>query len=164
MKPQLYRGLPGGFDVQTETASDSYFSEPRLGRTLAAGDLDGDGRIDLVANHLDRPVALLMNRSEAGRWIEIELVGRFSDRDAVGAVAELRCGEQIWVAWQTGGDGYMCTNEPVLHVGLGDYRRVDSLTVRWPGGTTQTLTGLAADRRHLVIEPPQPSSRNASDP
>lgn len=152
MRPQLFRGSKKTFALQQANDPSSYFAGERLGRTLATGDINQDGRVDLLASHLDAPVSLLLNESQAGNWLQVELVGRDSERDAVGAVVDLKCGEDTFTAWQTGGDGYMCTNEPMLHFGIGEYEQIDQLIIRWPNGKTQSIDNPTVNRRILVVE------------
>ena len=106
----------------------------------------------MVANHLDAPVALLSNQSKAGNWLQVQLVGRTSERDAVGAIVEIQCQGETFSSWMTGGDGYMCSNEPLLHFGIADHQSIDQLTVRWPNGDRQTFDDVPINRRVLLIE------------
>ncbi len=152
MQPQLFRGSPKRFELEQVSEDASYFAVKRLGRTLAQGDLDRDGRVDMVANHLDAPVALLLNQSKAGNWLQVQLVGRTSERDAVGAIVEIQCQGETFSSWMTGGDGYMCSNEPLLHFGIADHQSIDQLTVRWPNGDRQTFDDVPINRRVLLIE------------
>ena len=85
-------------------------------------------------------------------WIQIALVGRASERDAIGAEVVVSAGEQSWTAWQTGGDGLMATNQQILHFGLGQVDLVDAVEIRWPSGRTQTFEGIEVNHRFLVIE------------
>ncbi|MEM6474198.1 MAG: VCBS repeat-containing protein, partial [Planctomycetota bacterium] len=91
MPPQCFMGSERGFDLTSPESS--YFERQALGRTLAVADFDGDGRMDFVANHLDAPVAVLRNESDGGQWIEFELVGTRSCRDAVGARVRVKLKE-----------------------------------------------------------------------
>ncbi len=152
MKPQLFCGAASGFTLQEAKQIGHYWQQEQLGRTLATLDLHRDGKIDLVSSHLDRPMALLRNESSAERWLQLELFGVDSERDAIGAVAHVRCGTQQWHAWQTAGDGYMCSNEPVLHFGLGAFEHVDELTIDWPSGKSQRFTQLDVGQRYFVVE------------
>ena len=80
------------------------------------------------------------------------LVGTESERDAIGAeVVVISDGERV-TGWQTGGDGLMATNEQILHFGLSDATKIDSLEVRWPSGDQQTFEGMAANGRYLIVE------------
>ena len=153
MRPQLFRGDAEGFQfVQPAAESDGYWSKPTLGRTMAVLDWNGDGRPDLLTNHLDRPVALLENQSECANSVQIELVGTVSERDATGATVTLTCGDQVFTGWVVGGDGFLCSNESVLDFGIGAARTIDRMEVSWPSGATQDFTGLSANQRYLVVE------------
>jgi hypothetical protein len=119
---------------------------------LALLDWNRDGRIDLLANHLDQPIALLQNESSAGNWLQLELVGVTSERDAVGAEVRVEADGKSWCGWQTGGDGLMCTNEAMIHLGMDDVTAVEKIEVHWPGGTTQVLESVQPNQRYLIIE------------
>nr|WP_286178174.1 FG-GAP-like repeat-containing protein [Rhodopirellula sp. JC639] len=153
MAPQLFHGGREGFRLQDPAAAgDVYWQREQLGRTLATLDWNRDGKMDLVAGHLDQPVALLQNDSDTQHWIQFELIGVDGERDAIGAEVRVKAGQESWTGWQTGGDGYMCSNEPVLHFGIGAAESIDEVQIRWPGGKMQTFENVVADARYLVIE------------
>ncbi|WP_218933401.1 FG-GAP-like repeat-containing protein [Rubripirellula lacrimiformis] len=153
MLPQYFAGSSRGFDLLDKDSADRpYWSTSALGRTMAIVDWNGDRRPDLIVNHLDRPAALLQNVTATGNAIRFELVGSTSERDAIGAEVQVRCGDQLWSAWQTGGDGLLCSNESVLDVGLGQADAIDEVTVRWPAGTTETYSGLSVNQQYLLVE------------
>jgi len=152
MRPQCFRGSRGRFDILESDRWGEYGNTPQVGRALATLDYDGDGRMDMVANHLDQPISLLENRSEAGNWVAFELIGTAGERDAIGAEVRVVAGDQTWTAWQIGGDGYMVTNEPVVHVGIGAVETIDRIEVRWPGGETQTFADVDTNHRHVIVE------------
>ncbi len=122
-------------------------------RGLAAGDLNGDGKIDLTVTIMDGQPELLMNESAGGSWIGLRLVGRASNRDAVGARVELRAGERVWVLERRGGGSYLSASSPVLLAGLGTVKALDSVAIRWPSGERQSLGALAPGSVHTVVEP-----------
>lgn len=158
MKPQLFHGLADGSSTRISvTPSDRYWTKNQLGRTMAVVDWNGDSRPDLVTNHLDGPVALLNNNTVGGNSLQIELRGTSSERDATGASITVTCGQQTWTQWQAGGDGFLCSNEPVLDFGLANANSVDRLEVHWPSGQTQTFKNLEINQRYLIVE-------GASDP
>ncbi len=152
MQPQVMQGFRGGFTALDARKIGTYWEGHRLGRTLAMADWNRDGKMDLLANHLDAPVALLQNESPSQAWVQFELIGTQSERDAIGAEVQVRCGQELWTAWQTGGDGLMSTNEPVLHFGLGNQPKIDQIIVRWPSGVRQTFDNLESDLRYLIVE------------
>jgi hypothetical protein len=61
-------------------------------------------------------------------------------------------GDQSWTAWNTGGDGFLCTNESVLSFGIGNTEAIDELRIDWPSGERQQFVDLAPNRRYLIIE------------
>ena len=156
MRAQLFQGSRQGFSmVKPSRRSDqAYWTELTLGRTLAMIDWNRDGRMDLVANHLDQPVALLENQTtiKRGKSIQFELVGTVSERDAIGATVTVQQQDERWTAWQTGGDGFLCTNQNQLHFGIGDHPVVESVTVKWPSGKEQTFSSVSTEGAYLIIE------------
>jgi len=152
MLPQLFEGSEQGFSLQDKALAGEYWQSPKLGRTLALLDWNRDGRVDLIGNHLDGPIVLLQNDTPSQSWLQVELVGVISERDAIGAEVRVNVDDEQWTSWQTGGDGYMCTNEPFVQFGLGNCQSIDRLQVRWPSGQTQEFTNIQTNRRLLAIE------------
>lgn len=152
MVSQLMVGGPGGFTLQEAEVGGPYWAREQLARTLARLDWNRDGKMDLVANHLDQPIAILENQSATENWLQMELTGVASERSAVGARVVVHAGQRQWILWRTAGDGYMCTNEAVLHLGVGRTEQIDRVEVQWPSGASQEFRTLAANRRYLFIE------------
>jgi hypothetical protein len=166
MPPQLLLNRGNRFQLAEVRDPSKYWDGEYLGRALAKCDFDRNGSIDFLVGHLDQPLALLSNETESsGHWIQLELIGTVSERDAVGTRVVLTCGDQHWHAWVTAGDGYLCTDEPVIDLGLGDRSEIDRLELHWPSGQTQTFRSLAGDTRYLLTEgDPEPFRRNGSSP
>ncbi len=153
MRPQLFRGGVDGFQfVEPDSSEYSYWSKPTLGRTMAIIDWNRDGKIDLVTNHLDVPVALLENRTETQNSIQFELIGSQSERDAIGAKVTIQCGTDQSTHWHVGGDGFFCCNESFIDFGVGQEKQVDRIEVTWPSGKLQSFGKLMANKRYLVVE------------
>ncbi|QDT05962.1 ASPIC and UnbV [Rubripirellula lacrimiformis] len=152
MQPQVLQGQQGRFTALASEQIGPYWQEDRLGRTLAMLDWNHDGKMDLLANHLDAPIALLENESDSQNWIQLELVGTTSERDAIGAEVQVRCGDQQWTGWQFGGDGLMSTNQPIVHFGLGSNETIDQIEIHWPSGDHQTFQNPKPAQRYLVVE------------
>lgn len=133
--------------------------EERVSRGLAVGDLDNDGRLDLVINDLDGPAQVLRNAGgETGNWLLVRLVGRDGNPDALGAVVTARTGELTQTRLVQSGTSYISQDDMRRHFGLGGARKVDSLTVRWPDGSITTQTDVEVNQ---VLEIRQDASDGA---
>ncbi len=134
--------------ADVSSAGGPYFREKHGGRGLAVGDLDNDGRPDLVISHLNEPVVLLRNTSGEGcGWLGVELEGR-GHRDLVGAKLTLEAGDRRLVRAVKGGGSYCSSGDRRVLFGLGPGAGPAEcrLSVRWPGGPVQTWDGLATGR------------------
>jgi tetratricopeptide (TPR) repeat protein len=152
MPLQLLLGGPGGCLVDISSRSGLPFLVPHLGRGLAVGDLDNDGRLDAVVVAQNEPLLYLHNRTEGGRSLTLRLEGTVSNRDAVGARVTVEANGRRWVAQRVGGGSYQSASDPRLHFGLGAARRVDRAEVRWPSGWVDLYTGLDPDAAYLLRE------------
>jgi hypothetical protein len=133
--------LPGQFaNAGALTGLDA---APRVnGRGLAAADFNNDGNVDIAINTIGGPLVLLENGNKAGHWLEVSLKG-FHPGATV--TAKLPGGRTLVRAVQAG-SSYLSSEDPRLFFGLGKATRVSSLVVRYPGGKTKRLTGVAVDR------------------
>ncbi|HZI18961.1 MAG TPA: CRTAC1 family protein [Pyrinomonadaceae bacterium] len=131
-------------------APGSGLAEAWPSRGLAVGDLDDDGRPDIVLNNIDAPPTVLRNVAETkNRWLRVRLVGdpaRNSPRDAAGALVYVTAGGLRQRGDVVSGAGYSSQNDPALYFGLGAAEKVDRLEVRWPGGQTETFDVPGLDR------------------
>jgi tetratricopeptide (TPR) repeat protein len=154
MVPHVYHNTgEGQFSLLPEAALTEYGAQPQLGRALARLDWDSDGRMDVVATHLDRHPALLVNETTgSGRWLRLRLVGRRSSRDAIGASVRVSTGDRSFTVHVMAGDGYYCSNERVVHLGLGDVKQVSRISVTWPAGTKQSWNDVNTNAVYTAIE------------
>jgi hypothetical protein len=130
-----------------------FFAVPHVARGAAFGDLDNDGDLDVVISLMDRLPAVLINESPPRSWIRLELIGRRSNRSAIGAAVEVRAGGRVFHRQVKGGGSYLSANDPRVLVGLGDVERVDSIEIRWPSGAQSSLPNPAVRRTHAIREP-----------
>ncbi len=143
----LLMGGEHGRLVDVTTKAGPAWSVPRIGRALATGDLDNDGRIDLVSVPENMPLVFFHNQtaSTAGHTVSFLLEGTTSNRDAVGAVVTVTAGGRRRRAWRYGGGSYQSASDPRLHFGLGQ-DRIDEVEVRWPSGRVDRVAHLEIDR------------------
>lgn len=154
MAPQVFYNVGSGRFVELHAQDlGKYFLEKHLGRGVAKLDWNRDGAEDFAVSHLDRPLALVTNRTaNAGNFVGIFLRGTTSDRDAIGATVEIVLDDKSLVRQVTAGDGYMASNQRVMLFGVGDADRIDRMDVRWPSGLTQTIFKLPANEHMVVVE------------
>ncbi len=134
---QCLRGVAGGrfepWDVGPALAT------PRVGRAVAAGDLDGDGAADLVLAGNGEPLVVLANELAApgSAWIRVELIGDGTNTLAIGARVELAVANgPNQVRWVRSGTGYLSQDELAPLFGLPAGARPVRIDVRWPDGET----------------------------
>jgi enediyne biosynthesis protein E4 len=126
---------------------------PQPSRGAAFGDLDNDGRIDVVVENIDGSPMILHNEgTSSNHWITIQLVGTRSNRLALGAKVRVVAGSLSQIDEVRSGGSYLSQNDLRVHFGLGSADKVDRVEIRWPSGSTQVLQNVAPDRFYIVKE------------
>lgn len=151
----IFRNLGNGQFADVSATAGADFTRPAPNRGLAYGDLDNDGRIDLVITSLGGPVRVLRNVTQTGNhWILLKLVGSKSNRMGLGARIRVTTddGRKLYNEATTS-TGYGASSDPRVHFGLGKSRVIAEIEIRWPSGTRQVLHDVAADRVLEVTEP-----------
>jgi hypothetical protein len=146
----LNDGLGRFTDVaQVVGARDTYD-----GRAVALADLGNRGVLDVIVANQKGPLLIYKNTVALGRhWIQFELEGTVSNRDAIGAQVELHWKNHKQLQQVTTASGFSAQNQRRLHYGLGDADAVDRVVIRWPSGREQTIERPVIDRLHHVKEP-----------
>jgi hypothetical protein len=132
--------------VVADRPDSSYFAQAAVGRGVASGDLNNDGRVDLVVVHRDRPAALLYNQASAGHWLGLKIRGARSGKTAVGTQVSVQTKDRSIERWLTCGTGYLSSHDPRVWIGLGPATSVERVQVKWPSGRVQSWQNLRADR------------------
>ena len=114
---------------------------------------DNDGKMDLLITALGARTTLWRHTGPAtGHWLTLKLVGTRGNRDAFGAHVRVTAGGHTRFAESRCPTSYVFQQDPRLHFGLGGNASAERIEVRWPGGQTQVLTNVAADRVLQVVE------------
>lgn len=132
------------------------FETAEVGRGAAFGDLDLDGRVDVVVTNNAGPVRLLRNvTAQPGRWLRLRLAQETGNRRAVGATVRVDLAGQPPLVRRVRSSGsYLSASDDRVYVGLGSSSSPVDVTVAWPDGATQRVRGLAVDREHKVERKP----------
>jgi len=145
----------GGMNFAALTEEAGLASQPpRRHRGSAVGDLNGDGRVDVVATAIGAPAEIWMNASPGeNHWLELQLEGTKSNRDAIGARIKVVSASATQYNHVTFSSGYASSSAGPVHFGLGPDKSADSVEIRWPSGIVQELKNVAGDRIVRVKEP-----------
>ncbi|HKD18766.1 MAG TPA: CRTAC1 family protein [Thermoanaerobaculia bacterium] len=136
-----------------ERACGSAFSQPVVARGSAVADYDNDGDPDIAVSTSGGPLLLLRNDGAHGRWLGVELVGKKSNRQGIGArlVAETPSGRKL-TRFVEAGSSYLSSSDPRVLFGLAAEASVKTLTIYWPSGIVQVVDNLPAGRYVRIEE------------
>ncbi len=142
----LARNTGEGF-VDVSTQSGTIFQRACVARGMALGDIDNDGRLDVVVSTNDGPVYLLHNETKTqNHWLLLNLIGHKSNRDAIGAQVSVITADLRQTATVTTASSYLSSSDKRLHFGLGKENNVEKIEIRWPSGVVQTLKHVPGDQ------------------
>jgi hypothetical protein len=143
---RLYRNLGNGSFSDVTASAGPGFAPARASRGMATGDIDGDGRPEiLIVNMNDRP-ALLKNVGPRQNAIAVTLTGTRSNRCTVEA------GGRRQIADVVGRGSYYSQSAFTLYFGVGKAEKIDRIEVRWPSGAKQSWSAIAPNRTLLTAE------------
>lgn len=156
-EPMLLARNTGKRFVDVSSKSGAVFQQAWVGRGLAVGDLDNDGRVDAVVTTNDGPAHVLHNETATGNhWLTLSLVGHRSNRDGIGADIRVTTSAGTQMETVSTASSYLSSNDKRAHFGLGKDATASKVEIHWPSGTVQTLTDVKGDRLVQVDEPSQP--------
>jgi hypothetical protein len=144
----------GKFEEVTQSMGAA-FNAPRVGRGAAYGDINNDGRLDLLLSTNGGPAYLFRNeaRPDAGNHsVRLKFVGTKSNRDGIGAVAKLTAGGDTQTQMLRSGSSYLSSSELVLTFGLAQRDKADAVEISWPSGQVDRLANVAAGQTITITE------------
>jgi hypothetical protein len=138
-------------DVTTLAGLDRFPLASRRG--LAVGDVNNDGKLDVLLLNIGESPTLLINRTQTSRHaVLLHLIGTKSNKAAIGARAIVTVGETTQIGEVRSGSSYLSQNDLRLHFGLGDAVAVSSVQIIWPSGKRETYKDLTADFIYTIVE------------
>jgi enediyne biosynthesis protein E4 len=150
----LYQNLgKGRFRDISENAGPGIL-EMHSARGAAFADLDNDGAVEVAINNQNEsPTLLKQSERPPGHWILLKLIGKRSNRSAIGAKVKVITNGRQQLSEVRSGGSYLSQNDLRLHFGLGSSTKVDRIEIEWPSGTRQTVENQPCDRVLVITEP-----------
>ncbi len=150
--PLLLRNIGGRFGT---VDGGPGLKKMLVGRGAAFGDVDNDGRPDVVVTNLGEKAYLLHNESNSvNGWIRIEFTGKKSNRDGIGCRVKVMCGPNLTQFYTVNtAAGYLSASDKRLTIGLGTSRTAKSVEVLWPSGVRQNFADVSSGTTIRAIEP-----------
>jgi hypothetical protein len=126
---------------------------PESRRGAAFGDINNDGKVDILILNVGQPPTLLLNRTQTtNHAVLFKLVGTTSNKAAIGARVSVTSGGVTQFTEVRSGTSYLSQNDLRLHFGLGKETTMDTVEVSWPSGKKETYKDLAADFIYTIVE------------
>jgi hypothetical protein len=148
-KCQVFRNKGGGrFEDRTNDAGPG-MALVAVARGAASGDLDEDGKVDLVVNNLDGPVHVLWNRAmNSNHWLAVRLraAAGTSDLTCVGSVITVKTQDRTWRREVRAGTSFASACSPDVSFGLGSRTAVKEVEVQFPDGTKEVRRDVPVDK------------------
>jgi enediyne biosynthesis protein E4 len=160
-EPMLLARNMGKNFVDVSAEAGAVFQQPWVARGLATGDIDNDGRVDVVVTTNDGRMHVLHNDTTTpDHWLTLKLVGHKSNRDAIGAVVKIMSERGAQFATVTTAGSYLSSSDKRLHFGLGPDAAAQSIEIQWPSGIRQTIQSVRSDQ---IVNVDEPSASNAKE-
>ena len=152
-EPMLLARNTGQKFVDVSSRSGEIFQKAWVGRGLAIGDIDNDGRLDAVVTGNDGALYVLHNVTPTqNHWLTLLLIGHKSNRDAIGAEVKITTAKGIQMATVSTAGSYLSSSDKRVHFGLGS-EKTATVEIRWPSGIHETIKNVAPDQILQMDEP-----------
>jgi len=156
----VFRNLGGTKFSALTTEAGLTSQPPSRHRGSAVGDLNGDGRLDVVVSAINAPAEVWINESPGNHhWLEFKLEGTKSNRDGIGARIKVVTMSGAQYNHATTSAGYASSSAGPVHFGLGTNTVADLVEIHWPSGKVQQMKNVAADRIVNVKEPKESGAK-----
>lgn len=149
----MFRNQKNGTFAEVANASGLNDGALHSRRGTAFGDIDNDGNVDVVVYNVGSPPSLFLNETKnSNHRVLFRLVGKKSNRAALGARVTVTAGTLVQMDEVRGGGSYLSSNDQRLHFGLGAEPVMKQVAIEWPSGLVERLANVAADKIYTVTE------------
>lgn len=119
----------------------------------ACGDLNDDGRVDLLVANSTHSIQYFQNESNTGHWVKFKLIDQIENRFAIGArVKVYLSNNKILTDQITAGSSYASQSSSTLHFGLGEETAIEKISITWPDGSIEEYSNLVGDEYYLIVK------------
>ena len=156
--PLLLRNEKGKKLLDVSAQSGGVFQQKWAARGMAIGDIDNDGKVDVVVTENNGPAWILHNETPThNHWITLNLVGVKSNKDGIGAEIKITTADGAQYATVTTTGSYQSSSDKRVHFGLGSANAVTEAEIHWPSGIKQVLKNPHVDQILTVTEASSPA-------
>ena len=149
---QLFWNSGSGRMVDISEDSGPFFLEKIVARGLSAGDVDGDGDLDVLMTTNGGRAYLLRNDGPTGKAIAIKLRSQGGNKRAIGALVSVTSRERTQTQMVRTGSSYLSHSPLELTFGVGQVERVERIEIRWPDGTQESIEDVATSQRYQITQ------------
>jgi hypothetical protein len=162
--PQSNLAFVNRGDLNFEDVSKQWgLNHNGISHGAALADFDEDGDLDMVVNNLYEPPSIYRNDSLDGNRMTIALRGKASNSFGYGSKVELWTGDTHQVKFLTPVRGYLSSDQPIVHFGLGSSTTVERMRITWPSGIVQEFRDVDAGFHYLAIEDETSATPSVAD-